>query len=59
MHNKGLVPSTRGKGTWEYVQYKSCATRSDSVLLESKLKKYKNNKKALEYLRSLGQSSPD
>jgi len=59
MHNKNLVSSTKNKGPWEFVIFKQCSSRSEAMQLESKLKKMRSNKKAVEYLRSLGQSSPD
>jgi putative endonuclease len=59
MHNKNLVPSTKNKGPWEFVIYQQCLNRSEAMRLELKLKRMKNNKKAVEYLKSLGQSSSD
>jgi len=38
-HNKGLVSSTKKSVPWDLVKAIECHTRSESMLLESKIKK--------------------
>ena len=38
-HNTGLVKSTKSGVTWRVIHTIACKTRSESVLLESKIKK--------------------
>jgi putative endonuclease len=38
-HNKGLVKSTKGGVIWRVIHTIACETRSESLLLESKIKK--------------------
>jgi len=57
-HNEGRSKSTRNKGRWELVTAVNVNSRSEAVKLESKLKRMKNSKKAIEYLNNLVQSIP-
>jgi predicted GIY-YIG superfamily endonuclease len=50
--------ATKSKGRWEIVAYKTVATRSEAITLESKLKRMKSCKKAIEYLNKLVKSIP-
>jgi predicted GIY-YIG superfamily endonuclease len=43
---------------WELVTAVKVNSRSEAVKLESKLKRMKNSKKAIEYLNNLVQSIP-
>jgi putative endonuclease len=57
-HNSNRNKATKSKGRWEIVAYKTVATRSEAITLESKLKRMKNCKKAIEYLNKLVKSIP-
>jgi putative endonuclease len=52
-HNSNRNTSTAGKGKWDFIITKECSSKSEAVRLETKLKKFKNSAKALEYLRTL------
>ncbi|MBI5324981.1 MAG: GIY-YIG nuclease family protein [Ignavibacteriae bacterium] len=41
-HNSGQSKYTKGKGPWNIVYTKGCASRIESLKLEKKLKSYKN-----------------
>jgi putative endonuclease len=53
-HNSGRNKFTRNKGPWLIAAYKSSETRSEAVLLEKKLKNFKNGAKALIWLLNNG-----
>ncbi|MCH7771938.1 MAG: hypothetical protein IIA49_13130, partial [Bacteroidetes bacterium] len=57
-HNSNRSKATKNKGRWEIAAAKALATRSEAVKLESKLKRMKNSKKAIDYLNKLVQSIP-
>ena len=58
-HNQGRSNSTKNKGRWKLVTAVKVNSRSEAVKLESKLKRMKNSKKAIEYLNNLGSEHPD
>jgi putative endonuclease len=55
-HNTGRNKYTRNKGPWLIAAYKISDTRSQAVLLEKKLKKFKHGDKALDWLINNGGS---
>lgn len=57
-HNEGRSKATRNKGIWKLIVAAKVNSRSEAMKLENKLKKMKNAKKAIEYLKNLVQSVP-
>ena len=51
--HKGFTGTTE---TWEIIIYLPVATKVEAMKLESKLKSFKNYRKAIEYLKKLGGS---
>jgi len=49
-HNSGKSIYTHNKGPWELLGKFSCIDRSESVRLETKLKKMKRSDRVLSYL---------
>ncbi len=49
-HNANLVKSTKNRGPWVFLFHVSFQSRSEAVLLEGKLKRYKNPKKVREWI---------
>lgn len=49
-HTNNKVLSTKNKGPWEMVHSVHFNTRIESVRLETKLKKWKNPRKVLEWV---------
>ena len=49
-HNKGGSRFTKDKGPWEILYSVSFDTRSEAILLEKKLKGFKNPKKVKEWI---------
>ena len=58
-HNSNRSIYTKQKGTWNLVASASVSSRSESVQLEKKLKRFKNSDKAINYLRNFGLEHPD
>ncbi len=52
-HNSDRSTYTKNKGHWELVVAVNLDSRSEAVLLEMKLKKMKNSKKAIAYLQKM------
>jgi len=44
-HNRGASPYTKGKGPWKRIYLKEISTRSEALVLEKKLKSWKNPKR--------------
>jgi putative endonuclease len=57
-HNTNRSKATKNKGKWELVISVAVNSRSEAIRLESKLKRMKNAKKAIEYLKKMTQSIP-
>ena len=53
-HNSTQNKYTRGKGPWELVGYKACATKGQAMKLEQKLKDMKNPSRACNWLKKHG-----
>jgi putative endonuclease len=53
-HNSGKSIYTRNKGHWELLGKFSCLDRSESIRLETKLKKMKRPDRVLSYLERKG-----
>jgi len=51
-HNSGYVLSTRNRGPWRLLFYRRCDSRSESVLLERKLKSMKSAEKVRQWTQS-------
>ncbi|PKP10234.1 MAG: excinuclease ABC subunit C [Bacteroidetes bacterium HGW-Bacteroidetes-4] len=56
-HNDGKNKYTRNKGPWNIAAFFKCETRSQAVLLEKKLKNFKNGEFALNWLLKNGGSN--
>ena len=52
-HNSNRSKYTKNKGVWELAASYEVPTRAEAVQLESKLKKFKNFSKALDYILQL------
>ncbi|MCF8241673.1 MAG: GIY-YIG nuclease family protein [Melioribacteraceae bacterium] len=55
-HNSNRSKFTKNKGPWELVEFTVCKTKSEAYQLEMKLKRMKNPKKAIQYLKKLNSS---
>ena len=51
-HNNGGSKFTKGKGPWKLLYFIEFKSRSDAVLLERKLKKFKNPNKVREWIKN-------
>ena len=49
-HNQGVTPSTRNRGPWKLIFHLELPNRHDAMVLEHKLKKWKNKKKVLRWI---------
>ena len=49
-HNDGITPSTRNRGPWKMIFCLELPSRHDAMVLEHKLKKWKNKKKVLRWI---------
>mgnify|MGYP001819676468 FL=1 len=49
-HNSGGSRYTKGKGPWKLLFSVSCKTRSEAILLEKRLKGFKNQTKIKEWI---------
>ena len=56
-HNQNRSKATKGKGPWEIAATTKCETKSEAYRLEMKLKRMKNPKKAINYLKRLNKSA--
>ncbi len=54
-HNENRSEFTKNKGPWELVSSYTCHSKKDAYQLELKLKRFKNYKKAIQYLNKLSQ----
>ena len=52
-HNQQRSKATRNKGIWKLVVAVKVNSRSEAMKLEKKLKKMKNAKKVVEYLKRM------
>lgn len=53
-HNSSQNKYTRSRGPWTLLAYKACATRGEAMKIENKLKRMKNPKRALNWLKKNG-----
>ena len=51
-HNEGRSRYTKGRGPWELLHFISFDSRTDAILLEKKLKGYKNPKRVKEWIKN-------
>ena len=51
-HNSNQNKSTKNRGPWELIYSKAFETRGEAMLLEGKLKAYKNPSKVREWIES-------
>jgi len=58
-HNSNRSKATKNQGKWELVISVEVETRSEAVILETKLKKMKNALKAIAYLERNDSEHPD
>ena len=58
-HNSDRSTYTKHRGKWSIVASVSIPSRSEAVLLEKKLKGFKNSEKAINYLSKIGLEHPD
>ncbi|GAB6283757.1 MAG: hypothetical protein STSR0008_25680 [Ignavibacterium sp.] len=52
-HNNNRSPYTRNKGPWELIISTECSSKKEAYQLELYLKKLKNYKLAIEYLKKI------
>jgi len=50
MHNQGYIQSTASKRPWKLLAYKIVDSRSESVVMERKLKNLKSTERMMEFL---------
>jgi len=48
-HNQNRCRSTKNRGLWKLIGYKTCNNRSEAILLERKLKGLKNREVLKKY----------
>ncbi|NOS85373.1 MAG: GIY-YIG nuclease family protein [Ignavibacteria bacterium] len=49
-HNSDISPSTKNKGPWKILFAKGFESRTEAILLEKKLKSFKNKQRVLRWI---------
>jgi len=57
LHNSNQVLSTKHKGPWELIFYKEFAERSETVRLETMLKRWKNKERIFSWVSKQAEKS--